>query len=88
MSLIQALGRQRQAYFWIRGQSGLQSEFQDSQGYIQRNPVLSFHPRWQDTSKLEEPIESNNMQIWLPRSVEYGVTQLVAMTTENWQLYN
>jgi hypothetical protein len=30
--LIPALRRQRQADFWVRGQSGLQSEFQDSQG--------------------------------------------------------
>jgi hypothetical protein len=32
-SLIPALGRQRQADFWVPGQPGLQSEFQDSQGY-------------------------------------------------------
>jgi hypothetical protein len=31
--LIPALGRQRQADFWVRGQPGLQSEFQDSRGY-------------------------------------------------------
>jgi hypothetical protein len=30
--LIPALGRQRQADFWVRGQPGLQSEFQASQG--------------------------------------------------------
>jgi hypothetical protein len=35
--LIPALGRQRQADFWVRGQPGLQSEFQDSQGYTE-NP--------------------------------------------------
>jgi hypothetical protein len=29
--LIPALGRQRQADFWVQGQPGLQSEFQDSQ---------------------------------------------------------
>jgi hypothetical protein len=34
--LIPALGRQRQADFWVRGQPGLQSEFQDSQGYIEK----------------------------------------------------
>jgi hypothetical protein len=34
--LIPALGRQRQADFWVRGQSGLQSEFQDSQGYTEK----------------------------------------------------
>jgi hypothetical protein len=37
--LIPALGRQRQADFWVRGQPGLQSEFQDSQGYTKK-PVL------------------------------------------------
>jgi hypothetical protein len=34
MPLIPALGRQRQADLWVQGQSGLQSEFQDSQGYV------------------------------------------------------
>jgi hypothetical protein len=34
--LIPALGRQRQANFWVWGQPGLQSEFQDSQGYTEK----------------------------------------------------
>jgi hypothetical protein len=34
--LIPALGRQRQANFWVGGQPGLQSEFQDSQGYTEK----------------------------------------------------
>jgi hypothetical protein len=34
--LIPALGRQRHADFWVRGQPGLQSEFQDSQGYTEK----------------------------------------------------
>jgi hypothetical protein len=34
--LITALGSQRQADFWVRGQPGLQSEFQDSQGYTEK----------------------------------------------------
>jgi hypothetical protein len=34
--LIPALGRQRQADFWVRGQPGLQSEFQDRQGYTEK----------------------------------------------------
>ena len=36
MPLIPALGRQRQVDFWVWGQPGLQSEFQDSQGYIEK----------------------------------------------------
>jgi len=34
--LILVLRRQRQADFWVRGQPGLQSEFQDSQGYTEK----------------------------------------------------
>ena len=34
--LIPALGRQRQVDFWVRGQPGLQSEFQDSQSYTEK----------------------------------------------------
>jgi hypothetical protein len=36
MPLILALGRQMQADFWVRGQPGLQSEFQNSQGYTEK----------------------------------------------------
>jgi hypothetical protein len=35
-TLIPALGRQRPTDFWVRGQPGLQSEFQDSQGYTEK----------------------------------------------------
>jgi hypothetical protein len=35
--LVPALGRQRQADFWVRGQPGVQSEFQDSQGYTEKS---------------------------------------------------
>jgi hypothetical protein len=34
--LIPALGRQRQVDFWVPDQPGLQSEFQDSQGYTEK----------------------------------------------------
>jgi hypothetical protein len=34
--LIPALRRQRQVGFWVRGQPGVQSEFQDSQGYTEK----------------------------------------------------
>jgi hypothetical protein len=34
--LIPALGRQRQVDLWVWGQPGLQSEFQDSQGYTEK----------------------------------------------------
>jgi hypothetical protein len=34
--LIPALGRQRQVDFWVQGQPGLQSEFQDRQDYTEK----------------------------------------------------
>jgi hypothetical protein len=34
--LISALGRQRQVDFLVQGQPGLQNDFQDSQGYIEK----------------------------------------------------
>ena len=36
MPLIPALGRQRQVDFWVRGQPGLQSKFQDSQVFTEK----------------------------------------------------
>jgi hypothetical protein len=42
--LIPPLGRQRQEDFWVRGQPGLQSEFQDSQGYTEK-PCLKTNPK-------------------------------------------
>ena len=39
--LIPALGMQRQVDFWVQGQPGLQSEFQDSQGYTEK-PCLEI----------------------------------------------
>jgi hypothetical protein len=66
--LIPALGRQRQADFWARGQPGLQSEFQDSQGYTEK-PCLEKEnktkksPAWKthsstDTEQSTESEES------------------------------
>jgi hypothetical protein len=36
LTLIPALGRQRQVDFWVWGQPGLQSELQGSQGYTEK----------------------------------------------------
>jgi hypothetical protein len=48
--LIPALGRQRQMNFGVRGQPGLHSEFQDSQGYTEK-------PCFKKTRKKEEKKE-------------------------------
>ena len=51
MPLIPALGRQRQADFWVRGQPDLQSEFQDSQGYTEK-PCLEKPKKKKKRSKI------------------------------------
>jgi hypothetical protein len=50
--LIPALGRQRQVDFWVWGQPGLQSEFQDSQSYTEK-PCLQ---------KQKQKIKTKNKQ--------------------------
>jgi hypothetical protein len=51
MTLIPALGRQRQADLWVWDQPGLQSEFQDSQGYTEK-PCLKRNKK--QTKKPKE----------------------------------
>jgi hypothetical protein len=53
MPLIPALGRQRQADFWVQGQPGLQSEFQDSQGYAEK-------PCLEKQNKTKQKTKQNN----------------------------
>jgi hypothetical protein len=52
--LIPALRRQRQADFWVQGQPGLQSEFQDNQGYTEK-PCLE---------KTKTKQNNKNKQTW------------------------
>ena len=56
MPLIPAPGRQRQVNFWVPGQSGLQSEFQDSPGYTEK--LLSWK-----TKQKEIFLENTNIFI-------------------------
>jgi hypothetical protein len=51
MPLIPALKRQRQVDFRVQGQPGLQSEFQDSQGYTEK-PCLK-KPDLKKKTKLD-----------------------------------
>jgi hypothetical protein len=51
--LIPALGRQRQGDSGVRGQPGLQSEFQDSQGYTQK-PCLEKQNKTNKQTKKQQ----------------------------------
>jgi hypothetical protein len=58
MPLIPALGRQRRADFLVWGQPGLQSEFQDSQGYTEK-PCLEKTKR----KKKKEKEKANSISM-------------------------
>jgi hypothetical protein len=51
--LIPALGRHRQADFCVRGQPGLQSEFQDSLGYTEK-PCLKKTKKTKTKTKTKK----------------------------------
>jgi hypothetical protein len=57
--LVPALRRQRQADFWVRGQPGLQSEFQDSQGYTEK-PCLEKPKKKKKKKTQKKPRIANN----------------------------
>jgi hypothetical protein len=72
--LIPALGRQRQADFWVRGQPGLQSEFQDSQGYTEK-PCLEKTKTNKHTNKpsKQQQQTERNLAVWIPEmKQEFG----------------
>jgi hypothetical protein len=75
--LIPALGRLRQADFWVRGQPGLQSEFQA----IQRNPVSkpkkkkSIMGKWPIVSFVPSPrVSYLTLEHYLGNGKGYEVT--------------
>jgi hypothetical protein len=61
--IIPALERQRQANFCVPGQPGLQSEFQDSQGYTEKPCLKKTKPNIQtktkQTNKQKTPTKPN-----------------------------
>ena len=76
--LIPALGRQRQADFWVRGQPDLQSELQDSQGYTekpcleknknknktkQKKKVEGLEETKEDTAQDRSPVTSHLLKL-------------------------
>ena len=60
--LIPALGRQRQADFWVQSQPGLQSEFQDRQGYTEK-PCLEKKKTKKKKKKKKK--EWTSARVWL-----------------------
>jgi hypothetical protein len=66
--LIPALGRQRQVDFWVRGQPSLQSEFQDSQGYIEKPCLKKTNKKQKKTNtknkNKQTKKEASSLRCW------------------------
>jgi hypothetical protein len=59
ITLIPALGRQRQVNFWVWGQAGLQSEFQDSQNYTEK-PCLEKQNKTKQNKQQQQQTSKQN----------------------------
>jgi ABC-type phosphate/phosphonate transport system substrate-binding protein len=75
-SLILALGRQRQ----VRGQPGLQSEFQDSQGYTEK-PCLENQTNKQ--TKNPKTKNQKTVRIYVPACMEITHSKMVQIFFQN-----
>jgi hypothetical protein len=66
--LIPVLGRQRQVDFQVRGQPGLQSEFQDSQGYTEKSYLKKKKKKKkkpnQNKTKQNKTVKLNYTSTW------------------------
>jgi hypothetical protein len=76
--LIPALGRQRQTDFWVQGQPGLQSEFQDSQGYTEK-PCLKKKKK-KKTNKNKKKKEKKRKEI--SDTTNLGSVPLLSLSTD------
>jgi hypothetical protein len=59
--LIPAFGKQRQANFWVWGQPGLQSEFQDSHSYTEE-PCLKKNQNQNKQTKKQKNLKQEDLE--------------------------
>jgi hypothetical protein len=76
MPLIPARGRQRQADFWVWGQPGLQSEFQESQGYTEK-PCLEKTNKQTNKQKKKYFGGLTTSETGLKTTAVYSYTMLI-----------
>ena len=72
--LIPALGWQRQSHFWVQCQPGLQSEFQDSEGYTEKPCLDKTKNKKQKKNKTTTTTTKKNHCLW--GSIPTAVYQL------------
>ena len=71
MPLIPALERKKQADFWVPGQPGLSSEFQDSQGYTKK-PYLKTKNKQQQQQKQKQKKETKRVILCIRTRAKKG----------------
>ena len=85
--LIPALGRQRQADFWVWGQPGLQSD-QDSQGYTEKPCLKKQTNKKQNKTKKtklnEDSVEANKKTLHVSGNVRAKCQQQLVWQPTNW----
>jgi hypothetical protein len=90
MPLIPALGRQRQADFWDWGQPGLQSEFQDSQGYIEDTPPQKKKKQEKASKQVKELNQTNqdlNMEVEIIKKSQRETTlEIENLGNKSWTI--
>jgi hypothetical protein len=74
MLLIPALGMQRQADYRVRGQPGLQSEFQDSQDYTEK-PCLEKTKTRQDKTRQDKTRQDKTKNKTKQNTTQHNTTQ-------------
>ena len=79
MPLIPALRRQRQADLWVQCQSGLQSEFQDSQGYTEKP--------WLEKQKQKQKKQKPSVHLWSKEGVSVSVSVSVSVPLSTYSYY-
>jgi hypothetical protein len=85
--LISKLGRQRQVDFWVWGQPGLQSEFQDSQGYTEKPCLKKTNKQTITTATTKNAPNNftfNKSNKWLEeQTVLYFYIRILVMGWQN-----
>jgi hypothetical protein len=74
MPLIPALGRQRQANFYVQGQPGLQSKFHDSQGNTEKSCLRKKEKRKERKEKKRKEKKRKEKIVKKPEGTESWMT--------------
>jgi hypothetical protein len=85
--LIPALGRQRQADFWVQGQPGLQGEFQDSQAYTEK-PCLEKQKQKQTHMKKRKKEMEGSTCLRICDFCCKLLFMIISILQENWKDLN